>query len=103
MTPYSLGKQFRQSFQVTPDNLQDLARAGAQLYVSNGGDVRVNVTGSASPITIFGVPSGSYIPVLVDRVYSAGTTASGILALYSKPITFFAPPPPPPPPPLRIN
>jgi hypothetical protein len=37
---------------------------------------------SGSEVTFKGVTAGSFLPILVTRVWSTGTTASEILALY---------------------
>ena len=50
------------------------------LYVGVGGDVRVLTVGG-DDVTFVGVPSGSFMPVWVTKVFATGTTASSILAV----------------------
>jgi hypothetical protein len=50
------------------------------LYVGVGGDVRVLTVGG-DDVTFAGVPSGSFMPVWVIKVFATGTTASNILAV----------------------
>ena len=57
---------------------------GCCLYVgdvSGGTDVKVTME-SGNVATFKGVTAGSFLPVLVTRVHSTGTTAAEILALY---------------------
>jgi hypothetical protein len=54
---------------------------GACLYVGNSGDVNV-IMESGTTILFIGVPSGTFLPILVKQVLAADTTASNILALY---------------------
>jgi len=51
------------------------------LYVGVGGDVKVRTAGG-DDTTFIGVPSGSFMPVQVSRVYTTGTSATNILALW---------------------
>lgn len=67
---------------VTPNDSADLARSGI-LYVGTGGSVVITTVGGDT-LTLTGVPSGSWIPVRVKRVFSTGTTASGIVVFYHK-------------------
>lgn len=50
------------------------------LYVGVGGSVRV-LTYGGDDVTFVGISSGSFIPVLVSKVFATGTTASSILAV----------------------
>ena len=54
---------------------------GCVLYVGGTGDLRVLTSGNAD-LTFSGVPTGSFIPVQVKRVFSTSTTATDILALW---------------------
>ena len=66
---------------------------GAALYVGTGGDLLVTLTGGDSGsgydgATLFvGVPSGSFLPIIVDYIWADDgstilTTAADIIALY---------------------
>lgn len=66
------------------------------LFVGNTGDIVVdfaNVTNKTTgatvtafqEVTLENIANGSFLPVLVTKVYNSGTTASGIVALHSDP------------------
>ena len=72
---------------VTPHDSNDLSvgdgagRAGCRaLYIGVTGNVKVDMVGGTA-VTFANVPVGIF-PVSVTRVYSTGTTASSIHALY---------------------
>lgn len=54
---------------------------GAVLYVGTGGNVAVETIGGDS-ITLTGVVSGSFLPIMVRKVKVTGTSASDIIALW---------------------
>jgi len=66
---------------VTPDDNNDLANVAVALYVGTTGDVKIN-TFYGNTVTFKTVPVG-IMPVRVSRVWSTGTTASNIVALYN--------------------
>ncbi|MGA0398230.1 MAG: spike base protein, RCAP_Rcc01079 family [Ilumatobacteraceae bacterium] len=66
---------------VTPNDSTDLTDTSRALYVGAAGDVKVDMYGSGT-VTFVGVTAGSVLPVRVDRVYSTGTTATSIVALW---------------------
>lgn len=68
---------------VSPDNSNDLARTKAAIYVGTGGDIKVDMHDVGTAIIFKNVPSGTFLPILVDRVYVADTSADDILALYA--------------------
>lgn len=65
---------------VTPADGSDLANTARGLYVGTAGNIKVTTKGG-SEITFTNVPVG-ILPVSVKRVWSTGTTASGIVALW---------------------
>jgi hypothetical protein len=67
---------------VTPNDSADLPRSGI-LYVGTGGSIAITTVGGDT-LTLTGVPSGSWIPVRVKRVFATGTTASGMDVFYDK-------------------
>ena len=67
--------------EVAPNDGVDLTNTSRALYVGGGGDVKVDMYGSGT-VTFVGVSAGSLLPVRVDRVYSTGTTATSIVALW---------------------
>ena len=52
---------------------------GVTLFVGTGGSVKVD-TLDDSTLIYTNVPDGFFLPVIVKKVYSTGTTATGILA-----------------------
>lgn len=66
---------------VTPNDSADLTKP-AILSIGTGGDVTVDCLETGTNITFKNRQDGSELPVRVTRVYSTGTTASNILALY---------------------
>ena len=53
----------------------------AVLYVGVGGDVKVRTAGG-NDMTFVGVPTGTFMPVQVVRVFTTGTSATDIVALW---------------------
>jgi|11_taG_2_1085331.scaffolds.fasta_scaffold34386_4 hypothetical protein len=66
---------------VTPADGADLATIQAALFIGTGGNIKVDMSGSGT-VTFSNVADGTFLPILVDRVYATDTTASNILALY---------------------
>lgn len=54
---------------------------GCCLYVGTAGNIKVLTVGG-DEVTFIGINTGAFIPVQVKRVFSTGTTASNILALW---------------------
>jgi len=51
------------------------------IYVGIGGDIKArSLTGGL--VTFVNVPGGTILPVQVDMVYSTGTVATDLIALY---------------------
>jgi len=65
---------------VTPNDGTDLPKVAAVIFCLTAGNIKVNASGGGT-VTFAGVP-GFELPVLVDRVWSTGTTATGIVAVY---------------------
>lgn len=66
---------------VTPNDGADLTDTTRALYVGGAGDVKVDMYGSGT-VTLVGVTAGTVLPIRADRVYSTGTTATSIVALW---------------------
>lgn len=54
---------------------------GAVLYVGTGGDLKVELFGG-SVVTLTNVNDGQFVPLQVVKVFSTGTTADDIVALW---------------------
>ena len=72
---------------VTPSNTTDIPAVtggtnnGCVLYIGGYGDLTVDTVGGDT-VTFVGVNGGTFFPVQVTRVYSTGTSATGIVALW---------------------
>jgi hypothetical protein len=51
------------------------------LYIGSGGTLKVLTEGN-DEVTFVNVPSGSFLPVNVLRVFASGTSASNIIAIW---------------------
>lgn len=75
---------------VTPNDSADITLSGspisgiengALLYIGTGGNLTITTIGGQT-VTLTNIADGSYVPIQVKRVWSTGTSASDILALY---------------------
>jgi hypothetical protein len=76
---------------VTPSDTQDLSLAGGNFnnstnsgalpYVGTGGDMKVTMVGGQT-VTFKNIPDGTFMPIQVVRIWSTGTDATDILALF---------------------
>lgn len=55
--------------------------SGCILYVGGSGNIKVK-TASGNDLTFTGLNAGTFVPVQVVQVFSTGTTATNILALW---------------------
>ena len=51
------------------------------IYVGTGGDIALRLIGDYKVVVYKNVPSGSWLPVLCDKVMSTDTTASDIVRM----------------------
>lgn len=65
---------------VTPSDSSELDRYARRLYIGGTGDVKVDMI-DGSTVTFTSVPVGE-LNISAKRVYSTGTTASGIVAIF---------------------
>lgn len=66
---------------VTPSDTVNLSPPARMLWIGGAGALKVD-TISGETVTLSAVPAGSRIPLQVRRVYSTGTAATAIIALY---------------------
>lgn len=59
----------------------DIPNQGCVLYVGVGGDVKVRTIGG-DEVTFQNLNNGQFVPVEVLKVFSTGTTATGLIALW---------------------
>lgn len=74
---------------VTPSNTDDIYFVGSEadkvipcvLYVGTSGNLKVRTAGG-DDVTFNNIQNGSFLPINVVRVFSTGTTATNIVALW---------------------
>jgi hypothetical protein len=79
MEPYKYGAE------VTPNDSADLPLAMPRgIYVGGAGNIVVTLKAmkDGQKVTMSGVVAGSIYPIEAKRIWVAGTTATGIVALY---------------------
>ena len=62
-------------------DIPNTQKRGCCLYVGNSGDVEV-IMESGNTAVFSGVPTGTFLPILVKQVVTTNTTATNIIALY---------------------
>ena len=66
---------------VTPSDGSDLSgEPYYAVWVGTGGDLKVDMADGGAAVTLSNCASGQLIPIMVERIYSTGTTASNIIA-----------------------
>jgi len=71
-----------QSFTIYQQSIQTGgSNRGCVLYIGTAGDVRV-VTSGNDTVTFVNIQGGTFFPINVTKVFSTGTTASNIIALW---------------------
>jgi len=66
--------------EVVPSDTVDLSVSSRALNVAASGSVRVTTVGGDTATVA--IAAGSTMPIRVRRVWSTGTTATGIVAMY---------------------
>ena len=76
-----LGNMFYDTAQdVTPHDTNDLANEPFYaVWVGTGGNLRVDMCSGTGTVTLNNVASGQLLPIMVERIYATGTTASNII------------------------
>jgi hypothetical protein len=67
--------------EIVPSDAAPLPHITRALYVGGAGDVALRLQGG-SDVVLRGVQAGSLIPMRIERVHSAGTTATGLVGLW---------------------
>lgn len=79
--PTSLTAPAREAVAVTPSDTVDLAFLPRAIYVGQTGNLSVRLAGGQSA-TFQNVQAGSFLPIRALGVNVAGTTATGLVALW---------------------
>lgn len=66
---------------VTPNDSTDLTIYSRALYIGGDGNVKVTMF-NGDEVTFVGLIAGTLLPVRAKRVWSTGTTATNIVAVY---------------------
>ena len=65
---------------VTPSDGSDLTgEPFFAVYVGTGGNLKVDMSDGGAAVTLSNVASGQLLPLMVERIYATGTTASNII------------------------
>jgi hypothetical protein len=67
---------------VTPNDNVDLPQASRAIYVGGSGTLTVMFNGTNAIVTYPAVAAGSSLPISVRRIYSSGTSATGLVAMW---------------------
>jgi hypothetical protein len=67
---------------VTPSDATVFAQPSRGLYIGTAGNVAVRMLESQNTIAFSNVPAGTMLPVRVDMVMLAGTSAGNIISVY---------------------
>lgn len=71
-----------QASSVVPSDSADLSSGMTRgLYIGGSGDVKVDMA-DGSTVTFVGLAAGVIHPLRVKRIYTSGTTATNIIAVY---------------------
>lgn len=66
---------------VTPHDTNELSNVTTRVFVGGAGNLKVTMM-DGTDVTFTGVTAGSVLPIRVRRVYSTGTTATNIAAMW---------------------
>ena len=69
------------AFAVTPNNDADLAVVTRGVYVGGTGTLKVTMLGGEE-VTFTGLAAGMIHPIRASRIWSTGTSATGVIGIY---------------------
>ncbi len=70
------------AFTITPHDTNNLPQTTTALYLGGEGNIKVNLSGSGTPIIFKGLMAGVFYPIRATRVYITDTTATDIVGVY---------------------
>jgi hypothetical protein len=68
--------------EITPSDSVDLEQPARALYIGSTGNLRVIGVNDDNAVTFTSVPAGIFVPLVVRRVLSSGTTATNIVGIW---------------------
>jgi hypothetical protein len=74
LTPFS-------AYTITKSDTSNL-KTPSIVFVGNGGNIKVTSTENSGTVTFLNVASGTYLPLVVKKVWSASTTCTNIIGMY---------------------
>lgn len=80
-TEVGLGDPARHCFDISPSDSVDLTDIPRAIYTGSGGTIKVTMDGGET-VTFENVPAGADKGWRVKRVWSTGTTATGLKGFY---------------------
>lgn len=78
-----MAQTFNQWRAITPSDTVDLPGLTEALWIGATGDIAVVMANNVMPVVIAAVPAGSWLPLTARRINATGTTATGIVGLYT--------------------
>ena len=67
---------------ITPSDSLSYTEPTRGIYVGSSGDITLDMVSGGGPVLFVGMQGGIVYPFQVTRVYSTGTDATGLVALY---------------------
>jgi hypothetical protein len=74
----------KNGYAISPNDSADLAVSTRSIYVGGAGNIKLELVGDAAGtfVILNSAVAGSILPLRVRKVWSTGTTASNLVALY---------------------
>ena len=77
---HGLTAPLRGGFDITPDDTSELSEVTRAVYVGQGGDMAIELSGGGS-VVLKGLKPGVIYPLRLARVLATGTTATDLVGM----------------------
>lgn len=67
---------------ITPNDGANLPNTARGIFIGGDGNITVDMLDIGTNITFVGVQGGTFLPLMITKVYATGTTATSLIALY---------------------